>query len=305
MKLKGIGASNGIAVARVYELKESHVEIKETKVSDVAAEIAKVDAAIATTIAQIEVIKATALKNLGEEEAMVFDAHIQVASDPSMSDEIKNMITSDSVNAVYAADVVSKNFAAMFESMDDDYMRERAADIKDVAKRLIYALAGVKMASVASIDYEAIIVAEDLTPSDTAQLNKDYAKGFVTNIGGRTSHAAIMARSLEIPAVLGLKDITDKVKEGDVIAMDGNSGQVLINPTEAEIAEFKIKAEKAAKEKAENQLFIGKKSLTADGVEVELGANIGAPKDIIGANENDAQAIGLFRSEFLYMDAKN
>ncbi len=305
MKLKGIGASNGIAVAKVFELKEVHVNITADKIANVDAEIAKVDQAIVTTIAEIELVKATALKNLGEEEAQVFDAHIQVASDPSMSDEIKNMIRSESVNAVYAADAVSKNFATIFETMEDDYMRERAADIKDVAKRMIYALAGVKQASVAAINEEVIIVAEDLTPSDTAQLDKSFVKGFVTNVGGRTSHAAIMARSLEIPAVLGLKDVTSKIKSGDVIAMDGTTGEVLLNPTEEEILRFNNRAEEEAKEKAENQSFIGKPTATKDRSIVILEANIGSPKDVVGANENDAEGVGLFRSEFLYMDAKD
>lgn len=305
MKLKGIGASNGIAIAKVFELVEAHIEIKDTKISDINAEQAKVDKAIAKAITEIESVKEKALKNLGEHEAAVFDAHIQVAADPSLAEEVKNMIANESVNAIFATDVVTKNFAAMFESMEDAYMRERAADIKDVAKRILYALAGVKQASVANINEEVIIVAHDLTPSDTAQLNKKYVKGFVTNIGGRTSHAAIMARSLEIPAVLGLKDVTSKTKDNEMIALDGNTGEVLINPSASELNAFKAKAEAEAKEKAENKTFIGKKSTTKDGFEVLLEANIGSPKDTVGANENDAEGVGLFRSEFLYMDAKD
>lgn len=305
MKLKGIGASNGISVAKVFELKEVHIEITDAKVSDIEAEAAKVDKAIALAVEQIEQVKAKALKNLGEEEAAVFDAHIQVASDPSMSDEIKNMIRSESVNAVFAAKQVSDNFASMFEMMEDDYMRERAADIKDVAKRIINALAGVKSADITAINEEVIIVAVDLTPSETALLDKRFVKGFLTDIGGRTSHAAIMARSLEIPAVLGLKDITSKAKDGDLIAMDGESGQVMINPSQEELEAFKAKAEAFAKEKAANEAFKGKQSQTKDGHHVELAANIGAPKDVHGANDNDAEGVGLFRSEFLYMDAQD
>lgn len=305
MKLKGIGASNGISVAKVFELVEAHVEIKDTKITDIDAEIKKVDAAIADAVKQIEAIKAKALKNLGEEEAAVFDAHIQVASDPSMSDEIKNAITNDKVNALFAAKNVTDGYAAMFENMDDAYMKERAADIKDVAKKIINSLAGVSSTDVSSINEEVIIVAYDLTPSETALLDKRYVKGFLTDIGGRTSHAAIMARSLEIPAVLGLKTITKKVKTGDIIAMDGESGEVLINPSKEQLEEFQNKAKLLEEERKENLKFKGKTSQTKDGHHVELASNIGAPKDVEGALENDAEGVGLFRSEFLYMDAQD
>ncbi len=193
----------------------------------------------------------------------------------------------------------------MFASMDDAYMKERAADIKDVAKRVINSIAGVKSSDVSSIDEEVIVVGEDLTPSDTAQLNKEFALGFATNIGGRTSHSAIMARSLEIPAVLGLKDVTEKVATGDTLIIDGDAGVVIINPTDAEISEYKTKQEELAKEAEELKKFIGKESKTADGHHVELAGNIGSPNDVAGLLENDAEAVGLFRSEFLYMDASD
>lgn len=302
-KIQGIGASSGVAFAKVFELVEAHVEIKETKIEDTKAEATKVDAAIADAIKQIEVVKAKALENLGEEEAAVFDAHIQVAADPAMSGEIKALIENDKFNALYATSTITANYAAMFESMEDAYMKERAADIKDVAKRIINSLAGVKSTDVSSINEEVIIVAEDLTPSDTAQLDKKYVKGFITDIGGRTSHAAIMARSLEIPAVLGLNDITKQVKSGDIVSMDGDSGDVVINPSEAEIKELENKANQLELDKIENAKFKGKHSLTSDGHEVELAANIGSPNDVEGANEHDAEGVGLFRSEFLYMDA--
>ena len=304
-KMKGIGASSGVSIAKVFELVEAHVEIKDTKITDVSAEKAKLQNAVKDAIKQIEGIKQTALKNLGEEEAAVFDAHMQVASDPAMTQEIEAMIENDKVNALFATSTITNNYAAMFESMDDAYMQERAADIKDVAKRIINAIAGVKSTDVSAINEEVIVVGVDLTPSDTAQLNKKFVKGFVTDIGGRTSHAAIMARSLEIPAVLGLKNVTSKVKTGDMIAMDGDSGEVLINPSKEEIANLnKIAAELEA-ERKENLKFKGKESTTNDGHHVELAANIGSPNDLDGANDNDAEGVGLFRSEFLYMDAKD
>jgi len=305
MNIKGIGASNGISVAKVFELKETHVEITDAKITDVAAETAKIDAAIADTVKQIEVVKEKAAKNLGAEEAAVFDAHIQVAGDPSIVDGAKQLVESDKVNALFAIKQVTDQAHDMFASMDDAYMKERAADVKDVAKRIINSLAGVKGTDVSAINEEVIIVAEDLTPSETALLDKKYVKGFLTDIGGRTSHAAIMARSLEIPAVLGLGDITKKVKTGDVVAMDGENGDILINPSDAEIKEFQGKAEAFEAEQKENLKYKGKESVTADGKHVELASNIGAPKDVEGALENDAEGIGLFRSEFLYMDAQD
>lgn len=304
MNKKGIGASKGVAYAKVYKLEHKVVEIKETKITDIESEIKKLSDAMTLTVKQIQEVKEVALKNLGPEEAAVFDAHMQVASDPSITEEVNNMIKNDKVNALYATNTVMNNFANMFETMEDAYMRERASDIKDVAKRLIYALAGVKIQNLAAIAEEVVIVAEDLTPSDTAQLNKKYVKGFVTDIGGRTSHAAIMARSMEIPAVLGLKDITS-VTEKDTIMLDGESGEVIINPSKEQIADMNKKAEALQKEYEENQKFKGKESKSKDGHHVELASNIGSVKDAQGAVENDAEGVGLFRSEFLYMDAKD
>jgi len=304
MKLKGIGASTGISVAKVFEVKEVEVQINDSKIKDVKAEQEKIDSAIKETVKQIEVVKESALKNLGPEEAAVFDAHIQVASDPVMVDEIKTIIDQEKFNAVKAVSDITSKYALMFESMDDEYMKERAADIKDVAKRLMQILSGIKSSDLSTINEEVIIVAEDLTPSQTAVLNKKFVKGFATDIGGRTSHAAIMARSLEIPAVLGLKLITAKVKSGDTLLIDGTTGEVLINPSASELKNFKAKAEEEARIIRESEKFIGKESITKDGHKVKVASNIGSPNDIEGANKYDAEAIGLFRSEFLYMDAK-
>ncbi len=304
MKLNGIGASSGVAIAKVFELEEAHVEIVKSKATP-ADEIKKLDKAIAKTVTDIEAVKAKAIENIGPEEGAIFDAHIQVATDPMMLDEIKALINEEEINAIYASSTISKKYVEMFENMDDEYMKERAADIKDVSKRLINNLAGVETGNISSIDEEVIVVANDLTPSDTAQLNKKFAKGFATNIGGRTSHSAIMARSLEIPAVLGLGTISEEVKTGDIIAMNGDTGEVIINPTDKEIEAFKAESENLLKETAEAQKFKGKESKTNDGHEVEIAANIGSIVDLKGVLENDAEGVGLFRSEFLYMDAKD
>ena len=305
MKIKGIGASSGISFAKVFELKEHQVKITKEKITSIESELKKLDAAVIETVNQIKDIKQKALKNLGPEEAQVFDAHIQVASDPAMIEDIKNIINDDSYNVIFATKKVTDGYAKMFEGMEDAYMRERAADVKDVAKRMINALAGVKSTDVSTIKEEVIIVAYDLTPSETALLDKKYVKGFLTDVGGRTSHAAIMARSLEIPAVLGLKNITSKVTNNDLVAMDGGTGEVLINPDQSQIKDLKHRQEIAHQEKLENLKFKDKPSMTQDGHHIEISANIGSPKDVAGANENGAEGIGLFRSEFLYMDAQD
>lgn len=305
MKLKGIGASSGIAIAKVFEIVEPHIEIKNTNIDNVDTEIAKFKDAIKNTIQQIESIKQASLQNIGEEMAAVFDAHIQVAQDPMMMEEIENTIRNEKLNAIYVTSVVANNYIGIFKAMEDKYMQERAADIQDVSRRIIENLAGVVSQDLSAIKSEVVIVAHDLTPSQTSRLDKKYVKGFVTNIGGRTSHAAIMARTLGIPAILGLKDITEKVTDNDVIAMDGDTGNILVNPNEDEKKQFIELAEKAKVLAELNKTFIGKPSVTKDGHKVEIVANIGAPKDVEGVNKNDGEGVGLFRSEFLYMDSKD
>ncbi len=304
MDLKGIGASSGVAIAKVFELMEVHVEIKKENANP-SEQIEKLEFAVKKTIQEIEGIKARAAKNLDEEHAALFDAHIQVVSDPMMIDEVKNLIESEKCNALWATNEIFSKYVDMFANMDDAYMKERAADIKDVSSRIINIIAGVKTSDVSAIDEEVIVVAEDLTPSDTAQLDKRFAKGFATNIGGRTSHSAIMARSLEIPAVLGLGDITKKVKDGDVLIIDGDEGVVIINPTNDQVKKYKEKQKELLAESEELKKFIGKESKTQDGREVEIAGNIGSPNDVEAVVENDGEAVGLFRSEFLYMDASN
>ena len=302
--LKGINASQGIAVGKVFELK--HIQLNITKKSSKPSkEIKDLEVAIDVAINEINKIKEIAMKNLGPEEASVFDAHIQVASDPAIKDEIIALINSEKCDAAYAMDTISKNYITMFENMDDIYMKERAADIKDVSRRIIYSLLGIKTQDLTSIDEEVIIVAYDLTPSETSQLNKKFVKGFATDIGGRTSHSAIMARSLEIPAVLGLKTITKDVNDGDIIAIDGDTGEVFINPTKELLKKLSTKQEINDKEKSRLQTFKNMKSLTKDGKHVEIAGNIGSPIDAESVVENGGDAVGLFRSEFLYMDSTN
>ena len=302
--LQGIAASDGIAIAKVYTLTEPDLTVTKVTVEDSEKEVSRLDDALAASIKDVELIKETALKNLGKEEAQVFDAHLMVLSDPELIGQVKDNITSNKVNAESALKEVTDMFISIFAGMEDNpYMQERAADIRDVSKRILAHLLGVKIPSPATIKDEVIIVAADLTPSDTAQLNRQYVKAFVTDIGGRTSHSAIMARSLEIPAIVGTKEVTSIAKDGDIIIVDGLSGEVFLNPSEEVVAEYRAKAEAFAAQQAEWEKLKDSKTYTKDGHQVELAANIGTPKDLEGVVNNGAEGVGLYRTEFLYMDS--
>ena len=302
--LQGIAASDGIAIAKVYTLTEPDLSFTKISVEDTDNEISRLEKALEVSTKEIELIKETALKNLGEEEAQVFEAHLMVLSDPELVGQVKDAITSQKVNAEHALKEVSDMFISIFAGMEDNpYMQERAADIRDVSKRILANLLGVKIPSPATIKDEVVVVAGDLTPSDTAQLNRQYVKAFVTDIGGRTSHSAIMARSLEIPAIVGTKEITLLAKDGDLIIIDGLSGDVFLNPSEDVVAEYRAKAEAFAAQQAEWEKLKDADTFTKDGHQVELAANIGTPKDLEGVIHNGAEGVGLYRTEFLYMDS--
>ena len=302
--LQGIAASDGIAIAKVYTLTEPDLSFSKVSVEDTENEISRLEKALEVSTKEIELIKETALKNLGEEEAQVFEAHLMVLSDPELVGQVKDAITSQKVNAEHALKEVSDMFISIFAGMEDNpYMQERAADIRDVSKRILANLLGVKIPSPATIKDEVVVVAGDLTPSDTAQLNRQYVKAFVTDIGGRTSHSAIMARSLEIPAIVGTKEITSLAKDGDLIIIDGLSGDVFLNPSEDVVAEYRAKAEAFAAQQAEWEKLKDADTFTKDGHQVELAANIGTPKDLEGVIHNGAEGVGLYRTEFLYMDS--
>lgn len=298
--LKGIAASAGISIAKAYKLESPKVEIVK-KEGDPAKEVEKFNAALEKTKTDIEGVKERASERLSAEELAVFDAHLMMAGDPEFAAQIIAMIENDKVNAEFAADTVASQMVAMFESMDNDYFRERAADIKDVTYRLKCNLLGLTIPDLTSINEDSIIVAYDLTPSDTAQLNH-FVKGFATSIGGKTSHSAIMANSLEIPAVVGCGDIISAVNHGDTMILDAVEGNVIINPTEEEIKEYEAKAKAFAEEKEALKVLVNAKSVTKDGHEVELAGNIGGFKDVEGVLKNGGEGVGLFRTEFLYMD---
>ena len=304
--LKGIAASDGVAVAKAYLLVQPDLSFNKTSVEDTDAEATRLDDALAKCTEELQAIRDKAAQSLGEAEAQVFDAHLMVLSDPEMVGQIKQNIQDNKVNAEAALKEVTDMYIGMFEAMDDNaYMQERAADIRDVAKRILAHLLGVTLPNPSMINEEVIVVAHDLTPSDTAQLDRTYVKAFVTDIGGRTSHSAIMARSLEIPAIVGTKEITDKVKAGDILAVNGIIGDVIIDPTDAEKSEFEAEAKAYADQKAEWDKLKNAETVTADGKHVELAANIGTPKDLEGVHKNGGEAVGLYRTEFLYMDSSD
>lgn len=304
--LKGIAASDGIAVAPAYLLVEPDLSFSKTSVSDVDAEVARFKKVVEESTKELEKVRDKAKESLGPEEAQVFDAHLLFLSDPEFTGAIETEIKDQKINAEAVLDETAQKFITIFEGMTDNaYMQERAADVRDVSKRLMAHLLGKKLPDPAAIDHEVVVVAYDLTPSDTAQLNKKYVKGFVTDVGGRTAHSAIMARSLEIPAVVGTETITKDVKDGDMLIADGLDGDAIINPTDAQIEEYTKKGEAFAKQKEEWKKLKNEPSVTANGKKFIIAANIGTPNDMKGVKENGAEAIGLYRTEFLYMDSKD
>ncbi|HDD0830828.1 TPA: phosphoenolpyruvate--protein phosphotransferase [Staphylococcus aureus] len=300
--IKGIAASDGVAIAKAYLLVEPDLTFdKNEKVTDVEGEVAKFNSAIEASKVELTKIRNNAEVQLGADKAAIFDAHLLVLDDPELIQPIQDKIKNENANAATALTDVTTQFVTIFESMDNEYMKERAADIRDVSKRVLSHILGVELPNPSMIDESVVIVGNDLTPSDTAQLNKEFVQGFATNIGGRTSHSAIMSRSLEIPAIVGTKSITQEVKQGNMIIVDGLNGDVIVNPTEDELIAYQDKRERYFADKKELQKLRDADTVTVDGVHAELAANIGTPNDLPGVIENGAQGIGLYRTEFLYM----
>ncbi|WP_434333017.1 phosphoenolpyruvate--protein phosphotransferase [Mycoplasma capricolum] len=301
-QIKGIAASEGISLARALVIKETKLDIQKQLISDVDQEIIKLEQAIEKSIAYLKKIQQITLKKLGEEKAAIFDAHQDIANDPAIKEEVVELIKKEKVNAEYALFTVSNNYFEMFSQLEDPYFKERSADIKDVSLRIISHILGLEIHDLSTIDKEVIIISDDLTPSQTAQLDKKFVKGFLTNVGGRTSHAAIMARSLEIPAILGLKNITELVKTDDLIALDGSSGIVELDLNDDDIKNYQTKVQQYIELKEQLKKFKDEPSLTKDKIKKLIEANIGSTNDVQSVLDSGAEGIGLFRTEFLYMD---
>lgn len=299
--ISGIAASKGYAIGRVYLKEEVNIEIENESNLSSSEELEKLKSAIDKAKGELSQIREKTMNEVGEEEALVFDAHIMLLEDPEFIGAVEASINDEGKSAMGALSEVTKSFIEIFSNMDDEYLRERAADVKDVSQRVMRSLAGVN-SSMEVTEKNTVVVAHDLTPSDTASLDKNKVIGFLTDIGGRTSHTAIMARTLEIPAVVGLKDITSKVKNGDYVIVDGIKGEVIINPSSEDILKYDRLKEDFFNEKAKLMALRDVKTHTKDGKRVEVAANIGKPRDLEGAIENGAEGVGLYRTEFLYMD---
>lgn len=304
-KLNGIAASDGIAVAKVYKLEKEKLDVKKIKVEDYKKEIKKLDGALREAEIQINNLKIKALKKLGAEKASIFDAHLEILKDPELKDKVLKIIEDEKINSSYAFEFVIKQFKEIFQQMDDAYMKERASDIGDVAYRVLSILEGKKIKDLSLINKEVIILAHDLSPSETSQLDPKFVKGFITETGGKTSHSAIMARTLEIPAIVGIGSKIFQLKDDQEILIDGTSGILIIAPDQKTKDFYKNKEQQELITKKEEQTFKLKESKSKDNWKTKVAANIGSPDDLEGYHNFGAEGIGLFRSEFLYMEAQD
>lgn len=298
---KGIAASSGYAMGRVYIKKEIRIYVDDKRVLDKKSEQMRLSIAAEKAKEEIEVLKYKTAVTLGEEEAKVFDAHMMLLDDPEFIGAVEYEVENTGINAMKALETVTARFISIFNTMDNEYMRERASDINDISARIMRNLAGVDTTT-DRYGYDTIVVARDLAPSDTAALDKQKVIAFITETGGRTSHSAIMARTLEIPAVVGLGNILSTLNNNDLVIVDGVAGEIIIDPTEEEIQIYLKKKEEFTEKKAELQNLRAVPATTKDGKRIEVTGNIGKPSDVHAIIEKGGDGVGLFRTEFLYMD---
>ncbi|ACX82361.1 phosphoenolpyruvate-protein phosphotransferase PtsI [Aggregatibacter actinomycetemcomitans] len=302
--ISGIPASPGIVFGKALVLKEEKIVLDTQKIKDsqIEDEVARFYAGRDAAVEQLNSIKDRAYQSLGEEKAAIFEGHLMILEDEELEEEIIDYLRSNHVNAAVAANVIIDQQVAMLSEIDDEYLKERAGDIRDIGNRLIKNILGMHIVDLGEINEEAILVAYDLTPSETAQLNLDKVLGFVTDIGGRTSHTSIMARSLELPAIVGTNNVTHKVNTGDYLILDALNNVVYVNPSQEDIQRLKALQAKLVEEKAELAKLKDLPALTLDGHRVDVVANIGTIRDVEGAERNGAEGVGLYRTEFLFMD---
>ena len=302
--ITGIPASPGIVFGKALVLKEEKIVLDFQKISEdqIESEVARFYAGREAAVEQLNSIHQRALKSLGEEKAAIFEGHLMILEDEELEEEIIDYLRSNKVNASVAASKIIDQQVEMLSEIDDEYLKERAGDIRDIGNRLIKNILGMHIVDLGDITEESILVAYDLTPSETAQLNLEKVLGFITDIGGRTSHTSIMARSLELPAIVGTNDVTARVNTGDYLILDAVNNRVYVNPTQAEIDELKTLEVKLAEEKAELAKLKDLPAVTLDGHKVDVVANIGTIRDCEGAHRNGAEGVGLYRTEFLFMD---
>lgn len=303
--MRGTGASSGIGIGKAVVVRDEKPEVVQVSISDKDKEVKRFEDVLAKITEATMEMAASLANKVGGKEAEILNGHVLLLSDPMLSEEIKQKIQNELVNAEFAVDGVYDMYAGMFASMDDELMQQRATDMKDLKVRILKGLLGMADVDVARLPEGSILVAEDLTPSMTAGLNPQTVCGIVTELGGRTSHSAILSRALEIPAVVAISGLLDNIHDGDTVCFDGDKGEVVIHPDADTLAEYEKKKEAYLLEKKELENYKGKPSVTKDGRKVEIVANIGKPEDAQRALEYDAEGVGLFRTEFLFMDRDN
>lgn len=300
--MKGLGTSPGIAIGKIFLYKQVKLEIEKKKIEDLNLELRRFNDAMEKAKVEIDCLYDSTIKTIGEKEAEIFSAHKMMLEDPEFIKGVEDKIKNEKINSESAVKETADAFIALFENIEDEYLKARAVDLKDVSHRVLRILLNKENIDLLSIDERSIIVAEDLTPSDTASMNKNMVVGLVTELGGRTSHTSIIARTLEIPAIAGIENITKKVKHGDTIIIDGDNGEIILNPTKEELDFYRNKFQEENLLKEQLKDMIGKESRSKDGHRVEIVGNIGTPSDVDKVLEKDGEGVGLFRSEFLYMD---
>ncbi|WP_392423116.1 phosphoenolpyruvate-protein phosphotransferase PtsI [Edwardsiella piscicida] len=302
--ISGILVSPGIAFGKALLLKEDEIVISRKKITadEVEQEIARFKDGRDKAAQQLEAIRQKASETLGEKKAAIFEGHIMLLEDEELEQEIIALIKDNAMSAEAAAREIIEGQATALEELDDEYLKERAADVRDIGKRLLKNILGMTIIDLGAIQDEVILVATDLTPSETAQLNLDKVLGFITDLGGRTSHTSIMARSLELPAIVGTSDVTQQVKNGDYLILDAVNNKVYLNPTAETIDALKAVQTQYINEKNELAKLKDLPAITLDGHQVEVCANIGTVRDVAGAERNGAEGVGLYRTEFLFMD---
>lgn len=303
--MKGIIASNGIAIGKAYLYVQDKINLDRSKIQDIEQEISKFNVGKDKTRSQLKIVFEKASETLGKEKAEVFEAHLTMLDDPTLEENVIEKIKNESLRVEVAVNDAVEEISALFESLDSEYMRERAADVQDVGQRLLYNILGLKIQSLDKLEEEVIVIANDLTPSDTATMDLEKVLGFVTEVGGRTSHTAIMARTLEIPAIVGTGSCLSEINNDDIVIIDAINGKIIVNPSDEVILKYKAIEEKLLKDKKELELIKDLPGETIDGHHVELCANIGTVKDMDGVLRNGAEGIGLYRTEFIYMDSSD
>ena len=304
-RLTGIGASEGVSIGKVLLFREEEMVIPEVKAADstIESELTKLEEGLKKSKTQLISIREKVKEKMGEDKAAIFDGHIMLLEDEDLLMEVQDKIKGENMPAARALKEGIDEYCEMISQLDDAYLRERAADLQDIGKRWLKNLLGIKIYDLSNLEPDTVVVTYDLTPSDTAQLDLKNCVGFITEVGGKTAHSAIMARSLELPAVVGVKGILSEVKEGETVIMDGEAGELFLNPAEELLAQYEVKREELRKEKEELKKLIGEEAVTIDGRKVDIWGNIGSPNDVDAVIESGATGIGLYRTEFLFMNS--